>query len=48
MNGFTDKEWNNLEKIDRIELTLEEFPKMNCLTVFKGLKYLTLINVGIS
>lgn len=48
MNGFSDKEWNNLDKIERIELTLEDFGRMNVIYVFKNLKSLTLINVGIT
>ena len=48
MNGFSDKEWNNLDKIERIELTLEDFGRMNVIQVFKNLKSLTLINVGIT
>lgn len=48
MNGFTDKEWNHLDKIERIELTLEDFGRMNVINVFKNLKSLTLINVGIT
>lgn len=48
MNGFTDKEWNHFDKIERIELTLEDFGRMNVINVFKNLKSLTLINVGIT
>lgn len=48
MNGFSDKEWSNLDKIERIELTLEDFGRMNVVQVFKNLKSLTLINVGIT
>ena len=48
MNGFTDKEWNHLDKIERIELTLEDFGRMNIIQAFRNLKSLTLINVGIA
>ncbi|CAK56731.1 unnamed protein product (macronuclear) [Paramecium tetraurelia] len=48
MNGFTDKEWNHLDRIERIELTLEDFGRMNVIQVFKNLRSLTLINVGIT
>lgn len=37
MNGFSDKEFNQLEKIERIELTLEDFGRMNVVSAFKGL-----------
>ncbi|CAD8156657.1 unnamed protein product [Paramecium octaurelia] len=48
MNAFSDKEWNNFDKIERIELTLEDFGRMNVVQAFKNLKSLTLINVGIT
>lgn len=48
MNGFTDKDMLNPDKLDRIELTLEDLQRMNIVTIFKGLKYLTLINVGLT
>jgi len=37
MNGFSDKEFSLLEKIERIELTLEDFGRMNVISAFKGL-----------
>lgn len=45
MNGFTDKD--QLEKIEKVELTLEDLGRMLCVNAFKNLKALTLINVGI-
>ncbi len=48
MNGFTEKDMNNLERIESVELVLEEFPRMNIVSHFKYLKSLTLINVGLT
>lgn len=48
MNGFTDKDWSHPDKIERIELTLEDFGRMNVIQIFKNLKSLTLINVGVT
>lgn len=47
MNGFTDKEWSQPEKIEHIELVLEDMTKINVMSIFKNLKTLTLINLGI-
>lgn len=48
MNGFSDKEWSHPERIERIELTLEDFGRMNVFNIFKNLRSLTLINLGIT
>jgi hypothetical protein len=48
MNGFSDKTMQNPGKIEKIELILEDLDKMNVFCVFKNLKSLTLINVGLS
>lgn len=37
-----------MEKIETIELVLEDFGSMSMFYRFKGLKSLTLINVGIT
>lgn len=47
MNGFKDNVWKELDKIEVIELVLEDFGSMGILNRFKGLKMLTLINCGI-
>ena len=47
MNGYTDKEFSCPDKIERIELVLEEFGKMDVVGYFKNLKSLTLINTSI-
>lgn len=47
MNGFTEKDMNNLERIETIELVLEDFPRMNIINHFKHLRSLTLINASI-
>lgn len=31
MNGFSDKDWSHPDKIERIELTLEDFGRMNVI-----------------
>ena len=48
MNGFTDKEWSNPDKIENIELVLEDMNKISVMCIFKNLKTLTLINLGIA
>ena len=48
MNGFKDNVWKELDKIETIELVLEDFSSMQVLNRFKGLKSLTLINCGIT
>lgn len=48
MNGFSEKEFSHPEKIESIELVLEEFYKMSCVYIFTNLKQLTLINVGLT
>ncbi len=48
MNGFTEKDMLQLEKIDCIELCLEDFPHMSSLSIFRNLKTLILINVGLT
>ena len=48
MNGFRDKDMSQPDKIEQIELVLEDFGRMNCISAFKNIKKLTLINVGIS
>ena len=47
MNGYTDKEFSCPDKIERIELVLEEFGRMDVVGYFKNLKSLTLINTSI-
>ncbi|KAL4442869.1 hypothetical protein ABPG74_010758 [Tetrahymena malaccensis] len=47
MNGFSDKIMNNPGKVESVELVLEELDRMNCVSHFKNLKTLTLINVNI-
>jgi hypothetical protein len=47
MNGFKDNVWKELDKIESIELVLEDFGAMQVMNRFKGLKSLTLINCGI-
>ena len=48
MNGFKDNVWKELDKIESIELVLEDFGNMQVISRFKGLKSLTLINCGIA
>lgn len=48
MNGFKDNVWKELDKIESIELVLEDFGSMQVMNRFKGLKSLTLINCGIT
>lgn len=48
MNGFSDKEFANLEKIEVIELVLEDMNRMNVMSYFKNLRSITLINVGLN
>lgn len=48
MNGFSDKEFQNLDKIETIELVLEDMPRMNVMANFRNLKSLTLINIGLT
>jgi hypothetical protein len=48
MNGFKDNVWKELDKIEVIELVLEDFGAMGVFNRFKGLKMLTLINCGIT
>lgn len=48
MNGFSEKEMGSPERIDSIELVLEDLVRMNVVCAFKNLKCLTLINVGLS
>ena len=48
MNGFKDNVWREMDKIETIELVLEDFGSMAVMNRFKGLRSLTLINCGIS
>lgn len=48
MNGFKDNVWKDIDKIETVELVLEDFGTMICMNRFKGIKSLTLINVGVS
>ena len=48
MNGFKDSAWRELDKIETIELVLEDFGSMGVINRFKGIKSLTLINCGIA
>lgn len=48
MNGFKDNVWKEMDKIEVIELVLEDFGSMAVFNRFKGLKMLTLINCGIA
>ena len=48
MNGFKDAVWREQDKIETIELVLEDFGSMGIMNRFKGLKSLTLINCGIA
>ena len=48
MNGFSDKEFASPDKIEVIELVLEDMNRMNVMSYFKNLKSLTLINVGLN
>lgn len=48
MNGFKDNVWKEIDKIETVELVLEDFGTMQCVNRFKSIKSLTLINVGIS
>ena len=48
MNGFKDSAWRELDKIETIELVLEDFGSMGVISRFKGIKSLTLINCGIA
>jgi Leucine-rich repeat (LRR) protein len=48
MNGFKDNVWKEMDKIDSIELVLEDFGSMGVLNRFKGIKTLTLINCSIA
>ena len=47
MNGFKDAAWKESDKIETIELVLEDFSNMSVINRFKGIKTLTLINCGI-
>lgn len=47
MNGFSEKIMSTPNKIETIELVLEELDRMNIISTFKNLKSLTLINVNI-
>eukprot|EP01017_Pseudomicrothorax_dubius_P018845 TRINITY_DN20772_c0_g1_i1.p1 TRINITY_DN20772_c0_g1~~TRINITY_DN20772_c0_g1_i1.p1 ORF type:complete len:165 (-),score=50.63 TRINITY_DN20772_c0_g1_i1:211-705(-) len=47
MNGFRDKDMQNTDKIEVIELVLEDLQSMNVIYRFKNIKSLTLINVDI-
>lgn len=47
MHGFSEKEINNPENIEKIELVLEELYTLNGISLFCNLKSLTLINVNI-
>ncbi len=47
MNGFSDKEMAHPNVITQIELVLEEVYSMLGISLFKNLKSLTLINVGL-
>lgn len=47
MNGFKDNVWKELDKIESIELVLEDFGNMQVISRFKGLRSLTLINCGV-
>ena len=44
MNGFKESQMQNPERIECIELTLEDLGKMNVISRFKNLKTLILIN----
>lgn len=48
MNGFKDNVWKEMDKIESIELVLEDFGNMQVINRFKGLRSLTLINCGIA
>lgn len=48
MNGFSDKEFASPDKIEVIELVLEDMNRMNVMSYFKNLKSITLINVGLT
>lgn len=48
MNGFTDKQMSEMEKIEVIELALDEFHDMSCIKHFPGLKALSLVNVNLA
>lgn len=48
MNGFKDSHLKEIDKIETIELVLEDFGAMHIVNKFKGLKSLTLINCGIA
>jgi hypothetical protein len=47
MNAFSEKEWNNPDRIEIIELVLEDIGRMNIIGNFRNLKQLTLINVSL-
>jgi hypothetical protein len=47
MNGFSEKLMQTPQKIEKIELVLEDIEKMSVLKTFTGIKSLTLINCGI-
>lgn len=47
MNGFSDKEMQHPNVITHIELVLEELNSINGISLFRNLKSLTLINVGL-
>ena len=48
MNGFKESHMKEIDKIETIELVLEDFGHMNVVNRFRGLKSLTLINCGIA
>jgi len=47
MNNITDKDIQNPEKVEKIELVLEDFYKMELVSLFPNVKSLTLINCSI-
>jgi hypothetical protein len=48
MNGFSDREFATPDRIEHIELVLEDMNRMNVISNFKNLRTLTLINVGLT
>ena len=47
MNGLTEKDMANIDKIEKIDLVLEEIRRMRIICKFKKLTSLTLISTDI-
>ena len=48
MNGLTEKDMANIDKIEKIDLVLEEIRRMRVISKFKKLTSLTFISTDIN